>query len=92
MSFILILVGCLTAENMNERYAEEFCTYAQECEVLDIEGFSTSKECENEAATISDECDNFDRKMARKCLKQVAELSCEDGLSGPPASCDKVCD
>ena len=91
MIVALFLAGCLTAESMDKRYSEEFCTYAEECEVLDIEGFSTSKECANEASTMPESCSEFDRKKARQCLKRMSELSCEDGLAGPPAVCDEIC-
>ena len=87
----LALMACVTASNFNERYAKEFCRYAQECEVLDLEGFSTLSECENEVAVLPDECEAFDQKKAKKCLEDLATLSCEDALAGTPRSCAKVC-
>jgi len=91
---ILVALGfaCLTPNNFEERYAEEFCQYAQECEVLDIEGFSTTSSCENEASILPDDCENLVQKSARKCLKKMATLTCEAGFHGPPKACNNLCD
>ena len=43
-------MACLGITQFEKRYATEFCNYAHECEVLDLEGFSTMKACEAEAA------------------------------------------
>ena len=87
----LLFIGCLTANRFDERYAEEFCKYAQECEVLDLEGFSTLSECESEAGILPEECEEFDRKTAQTCLEDLATMTCPQAMSGTPRSCNKVC-
>ena len=87
----VLLFGCLTQNNFDERYAEAFCEYAQQCEVLDLEGFSTVQECENETVLLPDTCDTFDRKKAKDCIEQLSTISCKQALSGIPKTCDKVC-
>ena len=74
-----------------EEYADAFCTYAQECEVLDLEGFSTLSECKSEVSPLSESCTDFDRDEAKACLDNVSTLSCEDGMSGLPRECNRVC-
>ena len=73
---ILGFIACVTSNNFDERYAEEYCLYAQECEVLDLEGFSTLSECEREVSILPDECEVFDRKKAKTCLEDLAAMSC----------------
>ena len=87
----LLLAGCMTAETFDSRYAEAFCTYAQECEVLDLEGFSTLSECRNNTSVLPEDCANFNRDTAKACLENVSTLSCQDGMSGIPRACNRVC-
>ena len=91
---ILFALGlaCLTSDRFETRYAEEFCQYAKECEVLDLEGFSTSESCQNEASILPDDCDSLAQKEARKCLKNMAALTCEAGYQGIPKACNNLCD
>jgi hypothetical protein len=91
MNILLFLSGCLSVGQFEKRYAAEFCQLAQECEVLDLEGFSTLESCEGETVPFPEDCEEYDQKKARKCLEALQASSCEDGLSGPPQVCGKVC-
>jgi len=85
------LLGCLTQGQFEQRYATEFCQLAQDCQVLDLEGYSTLKSCEDEASPTTEDCDTFDQKAAKKCISALQQYTCEDGHDGPPKSCGKVC-
>ncbi len=91
MNVLLLLMACMTTGRFEDRYAAEFCQWAQDCEVLDLEGFSTLSECESQFASLPDECENYTQKSARECVEAIRSSTCEDGLSGPPKACDKVC-
>jgi hypothetical protein len=91
MSILLILSGCLSVGQFEKQYSTEFCQLAQDCEVLDLEGFSSLESCENEAVPFAEDCEEYDQKKARKCLDALRSSSCEDGLGGPPQVCGKVC-
>ena len=86
-----LLVGCLNQSRFEERFAVEQCRWAQECEVLDLEGFSTLLDCERERTILPDDCESYDQKTAKECLKELRESTCEDGLNGPPKVCNRVC-
>ena len=88
---VLTLLGCLTSNNFDSRFAAAQCAYAQECEVLDLEGFSTLSECENETVFLPDDCEEFDRKQAQKCIEAVTTMTCEEGMSGTPRACNTLC-
>ena len=91
MTLLLLSMACLGISQFEKRYATEFCTYAKECEVLDLEGFSTMGACESEAEILPDDCDEFDQKKGRQCLDELALMDCRSGQSGPPAICATVC-
>ena len=91
MILILLHMACLNIERFEKRYAADFCQYANECEVLDLEGFSTMKACESEVTILPEVCDELDQKQARKCLKKTSVMSCEDGQSGQPKACNNLC-
>ena len=88
---VMMLASCLTSDTFDSRYADAFCTYAQECEVLDLEGFSTLSECRSEVSLVSEDCADFDRDKAKACLDNVSTMTCEDGMSGLPRACNRVC-
>jgi len=88
---LFLAMSCITESGFDARFSEEYCRYAQECEVLDLEGFSTLSECERETGFLSEDCEEFDRKQARECLQKVAEMSCAQGMSGTPRACNTVC-
>ncbi len=88
---VFVLLGCLTENNFDVRYADAFCQYAQECEVLDLEGFSTLQECRNEVVFLPDDCSEFARDKAKLCLEDVSTMSCEAAMDGPPRACNRVC-
>ncbi len=89
---LLLSMACLGVSQFEKRYAAEFCTYAKECEVLDLEGFSTMGACESQVQILPENCDEMDRKKARKCLHELEMMDCEAGQAGPPAICSKICD
>ena len=92
MMLLLWSMACLGIDRFEERYAEAFCTYATECEVLDLEGFSTLQDCNQQAGILPDSCDNYDRSKAQQCLDELALLTCPDGQDGVPNACKQVCD
>ncbi len=89
---LLLSMACLGVSQFEKRYADAFCTYAKECEVLDLEGFSTMNACESEAQILPENCAEMDRKKARKCLDELESLDCQAGQAGLPAICAKICD
>jgi hypothetical protein len=91
MNILLFLSGCLSVGQFEKRYATEACQLAQDCEVLDLEGFSTLESCQNETVPFTEDCEEYDQEKARKCLDTLRASSCEDGMSGPPQVCEKVC-
>ena len=88
---LFVLASCLTPDTFETRYAEEFCDYAQECEVLDLEGFSTLSECEIEVSILPDSCTDFSKKVAKSCLDSLSAMTCKDGMEGIPRTCNQVC-
>ena len=92
MMMFLLSLACLGVNQFENRYSDAFCAYASECEVLDLEGFSTMQACENQAKILPDDCEEFNRKNANSCLEQVTAMDCVAGQAGPPEVCDKICD
>ena len=92
MIWVVLGLACLTPTQFEKRYAQEFCQYAKDCEVLDLEGFSTSTACQNEVSILPEDCEDLVQKRARECLKETAALTCEAGHQGIPEACNKICD
>ncbi len=86
-----LFVGCMTTGQFQDRYATAFCELAEDCQVLDLEGYSTFRSCEDEVSSSSDDCEDYDRKAAKKCITALRESTCEDAHDGPPRVCSKVC-
>ena len=91
MMLLMFAMACLGIDRFEKRYATEFCAYADECEVLDLEGFSTKKACEDQAQILPEDCDEFDGKTAQLCLDELAQMTCEAGQAGPPGPCGRLC-
>jgi len=91
MMLLVLAMACLGIDRFEDRYSTEFCAYAKECEVLDLEGFPTMKACEDQAQVLPKDCETYDRKKAQTCLDEVAQMTCEAGQAGLPSVCDQVC-
>jgi hypothetical protein len=91
-AILFALTGCLNKDRFNEKYADEVCLLYSECEVLDLEGYSTARTCRQTLGQHTDQCDEFDSAGAKSCIAAIRGFSCEDMLErGLPGICDDVC-
>lgn len=89
---LVFMAACLNGSQFENQYAEEYCKRAQDCEVLDIEGFSTLSSCESETSSLPEDCEEFSSEQGKKCLKQLRASTCQDAMDGPPKSCSRICE
>jgi len=88
---LLTLAGCMTQERFEKRYAASSCELFADCEVLDLQGFATHRECET-TTDVTDECDDFDSKAAQACISGIEAMDCSALFAGSqPNACDRVC-
>lgn len=96
----LLISGCsIDEDRFVTRLAEEDCTYALDCfdePILNFYGWTDQETCESthgpDLAAIAASCQDFDPKLARTCLKELGDRSCQGdgpGLDRPDA-CDAV--
>jgi hypothetical protein len=91
-AWLLALSGCLGKSRFDEKYAEEICLLYSECEVLDLEGYSTTRTCRQDLGQYTDQCGEYDSSTAKSCIQAVRSSSCEDIYRrGLPSVCNDVC-
>ena len=91
-ALFIALSGCLSKNRFEENFAEEVCLLYSECEILDLEGYSTARICRQDMTQFTDECGEYDTAKAKACIQAVRSSSCEDlHERGLPAACNQVC-
>lgn len=97
LPFLLAALACGPSD---KRYAEEMgdavCALYEDCGWLESYGFDSAAACAEQVSGNYDpeagRCPAYDRKAARQCLEELAELSCEAALAGDwPESCAESC-
>ena len=97
---VLSLGGLLSCgyseESFQDDYAVAWCDKAQECDWLDLLGW-TPDECLEDLSGMSDtggvdyECD-FQSDAAKACVEETTSVTCESFLSGEGTpSCSEFC-
>jgi len=90
---LLPLVGCLSVDRFDDRWAEERCALLSECEALDIYGHSSEAACLSETEPLADGCEDYDRKAGKDCIDKVSQMGCSGLLKDRfPNACNQVCD
>lgn len=99
-ALLIPLAACsLSQEKFAARSAEGSCELYQECGLLDSFGGSleacTFAIQDIQDAELADPVCAYDAKAARKCLKEIKDLTCDDFEGGSDGSstpnCDAVC-
>ncbi len=93
LSITLLFVGaCMGKKKFDKQNAEERCQLLEDCEVLDMYGYSSINECDDELRNTYNECDDYDKKAAKECIDELKKMNCQDVYDErfPPA-CGHAC-
>jgi hypothetical protein len=96
---LLIVTGCLSKKNFDERFGKVVCKRLKECDPDTYEDFDGRWDCVDQVsagvnlqkAFSGGDCE-FDKEKAKACLSEVREASCNEIKNGGGwgDSCDDV--
>ena len=93
---VVLLIGCYSENKFAEDWATANCTLYDDCDYLSYQSFSDFEECYDEEVVdlhpdSQSDCD-YDAKLAKTCVENVNQMSCEDLYEGDfPTACSKAC-
>ena len=93
LALVSITTGCMGKKKFDKKNAEELCQLYEACEVLDIYGYSSIEECDADLRDTFNECDDYDKKAAKSCLKEMKSAECEASSDddGGESDCASIC-
>ena len=82
----------MTTERFDNQFALAHCELLTECDVLDLYGYNTARQCEAETTAHESECDEFSKQDAMDCIGEVESMTCVDLASDTvPKACERAC-
>jgi hypothetical protein len=91
-SVIALATACMGPEKFDKQNAEQLCLLFEECEVLDMYGYSSTEECDSSVKGAFDDCEDFDQEAAKRCIENLEKMDCEDAYAERfPSACNKAC-
>jgi hypothetical protein len=88
----LCIAACKGPAKFDKQHAEQRCAMYEECEVLDMYGYSSPAECDADLRNTYDDCKDYNRKAAKQCIEELEAMSCGAVFDERfPSACNHAC-